>query len=841
MSPDTATQNKTTIQFDDRTPRWFMIASIGWGLVAMLVGIIAAFQLNFWQMNGKFLEWITFGWFRSEGVEYLTFGRLRPLHTNAAIFAFVGNMMFSGIYYSTQRLCNARTWSDLLSKIHFWGWQLVIVFAAISLPAGLTRGKEYAELIWPINLLVVTVWVIFGVNFFMTLKVRRERSLYVALWFYIATIITVAMLYIINHLQIPTSWLHAYPIFGGVQGALVQWWYGHNAVAFFLTTPILGIMYYFLPKAAGRPIYSYRLSIVHFWSLVFIYIWAGPHHLLHTSLPTWLQYLGVFFSLMLWAPSWGGMINGLLTLRGAWDKVRTDPVIKFFVVGITFYGMATFEGPLLSIRSVSALAHYTDWIVGHVHSGTLGWNGFMAAGMFYWLAPRLWGTKLWSVKLANTHFWIGLVGILLYVASLWFAGVIQGLMLNETDASGTRLVNEFVQTVDKIHLLMLTRAIGGVFYLTGFILLAVNIWKTAQSGAPVDETREVFEDPALAKDGMTWSAAFRNDPVAYTFWCLFFGVLWFFLPPGASHMALFAMLGFAALAVYRGRRDSAGWSRWYDELSENYLPFTVLVVIAVAIGGIVQIVPTVTVNRAMNVEDRLQKLYTPLELAGRDLYVSEGCYNCHSQMIRTLVPDVLRYGDYSRLGESIYDHPFQWGSKRTGPDLAREGGLRGDSWHYLHMLNPRDMNPQSRMPNYPWLFEKKTDFKSLPGRIAVQQRIGVPYPIMSPEEIEQNAREQALVIAARLVDDKVKIPVARGVKEPATATEARDHLAGKQIVALIAYLQKLGAYDVVEPPTEPAPVKPRAIKPGIPDGFRLAPPAESTDATPPEGTTTAQN
>ncbi|MEX2578984.1 MAG: cytochrome-c oxidase, cbb3-type subunit I [Verrucomicrobiales bacterium] len=836
MTSDTTAKNKVTIEFDDQTPRWFMIASIGWGLVAMLVGVIIAFQLNFWEANGHVFEMATrflnetlrlrfVPVFDTEGIEFLTFGRLRPLHTNAAIFAFVGNMMFSGIYYSTQRLCNTRTFSDVLSKIHFWGWQLIIVGAAVTLPAGLTRGKEYAELIWPINLAVVVIWVIFAVNFFLTLKIRREKSLYVALWFYIATIITVAMLYIVNHLQIPTSLVHSYPIFGGVQDALVQWWYGHNAVAFFLTTPILGIMYYYLPKAANRPVYSYRLSIVHFWSLVFIYIWAGPHHLLNTALPKWLQLLGVFFSLMLWAPSWGGMINGLLTLRGAWHKLITDPVIKFFVVAITFYGMATFEGPLLSIRSVNSLAHYTDWIVGHVHSGTLGWNGFMAAGMFYWLAPRLWGTKLWSENLANFHFWIGLVGILLYVASLWFAGVIQGLMLNETDPSGTRLVNEFLQTVDKIELLMLTRAIGGTLYLSGFVLLAVNIWKTARSGKAVNETREVFEDPALERDRMTWKAAFRNDPVAYTSWALFFGILWFFLPPGANHMALLSAIGFSAIAVVKFRKNTKAWSDWYDELSENYLPFTVLVLVAVLIGGVVQLIPVITVNRAANVEDRLQSLYTPLELAGRDIYVSEGCYNCHSQMIRMLVPDVLRYGDYSRLGETIYDHPFQWGSKRTGPDLAREGGLRGDSWHYLHMMDPRSIYGQSRMPNYPWLFHKETDFKALPSKIAVQQRIGVPYPIMTPEEIEQGAREQALGIAAGLVDEKVTILADKDGREPRTAAEARDHLASKEIVALIAYLQKLGTYqDVEKEAGEPEDFDPGLIKPGLPDDRRLTAP-----------------
>ena len=833
MTSDSPNTKKVTIEFDDQITRWFMVASIGWGVVAMLVGVIIAFQLNFWQMNGKFFEVITFGYFQTDGIQYLTFGRLRPLHTNAAIFAFVGNMMFAGVYYSTQRLCLTRMFSDKLSKIHFWGWQAIIVFAAITLPAGLTRGKEYAELIWPINLMVVVIWVVFALNFLLTLKIRREKSLYVALWFYIATIITVAMLYIVNHLQIPTSLTHGYPIFAGVQDALVQWWYGHNAVAFFLTTPILGIMYYFLPKAAGRPVYSYRLSIVHFWSLVFIYIWAGPHHLLNTALPQWLQMLGVFFSLMLWAPSWGGMLNGLLTLRGAWDKLRTDPVIKFFVVGITFYGMSTFEGPLLSIRSVSALAHYTDWIIGHVHSGTLGWNGFMAAGMFYWLAPRLWGRKLWSTNLANMHFWIGLVGILLYVSSLWFAGIIQGLMLNETDATGTRVVNEFVQTVDKISLLMLTRAIGGTLYLVGFSLLVVNIWKTAKSGAPVNETREVVEDPAMKKDAMTWKAAFRNEPIALTFWGLFFGILWFFLPPGASHMALLVTLGFVAYAVYQFKKNTQTWSDWYDNLSENYLPFSVLVLIAVILGGAIQIIPTVTVNRAMNVEDRLQSVYTPLELAGRDIYISEGCYNCHSQMIRTLVPDVLRYGDYSRLGESIYDHPFQWGSKRTGPDLAREGGKRSDSWHYLHMRNPR-MNPGSRMPAYPWLFHKETKFKDLPAKIAVQQRLGVPFPIMTPEEIEQHAREQALEIATGLVAEQVRIKVTEGEKEPTNETEARDHLAGKEIIAIIAYLQKLGSFEEVVPDDAPEKFEPRIFKPGIPDNQRVRAPSAPAVTSLPE-------
>ncbi|MEM9017137.1 MAG: cytochrome-c oxidase, cbb3-type subunit II, partial [Verrucomicrobiota bacterium] len=414
-----------------------------------------------------------------------------------------------------------------------------------------------------------------------------------------------------------------------------------------------------------------------------------------------------------------------------------------------------------------------------------------------------------------------LVGILLYVASMWFSGIIQGLMLNETDATGTRLVNEFVQTVDKVAGLMLIRAIGGTLYLIGFVLLVVNIWKTARSGAPADESVEVFDDPDLEKDRMTWKAAFRNEPIALTFWGLFFGILWFFLPPGASHMSLVVTLIFAAYAVHRFKQDTRSWSDWYERFCENYLPFSVLVLISAAIGGIIQIVPTITVNRAINVEDRLQKVYTPLELAGRDIYVSEGCYNCHSQMVRTLVPDVLRYGDYSRLGESIYDHPYQWGSKRTGPDLAREGGKRDNTWHYLHMLDPRSLSPQSRMPSYPWLFVKETKFRDLPGKIAVQQRLGVPFPIMTPEEIEQHAREQALEIARTLVEKQVQIVPDKKSKEPTNDAEARDHLAGKEIVALIAYLQKLGQFDEVAPDESPEIIEPKLFKPSIPDNYRL--------------------
>ncbi|MCB1064431.1 MAG: cytochrome-c oxidase, cbb3-type subunit II, partial [Verrucomicrobiae bacterium] len=480
------------------------------------------------------------------------------------------------------------------------------------------------------------------------------------------------------------------------------------------------------------------------------------------------------------------------------------------------YGMSTFEGPLLSIRAVSALAHNTDWIIGHVHSGALGWNGFMAAGMFYWLAPRLWRTKLWSVSLANIHFWIGTIGILLYVAAMWFSGIMQQLMLNTPDVSGTALKYEFITTVDKIAPFMLFRALGGTLYLTGMILMAFNIYKTAKSGSFANETREVAIVGRDKKDNMTWGKVFRNDPIAYTAWGLAFGILWFFLPPFADLMALLICGALVVFAVRAFKRSTNTWSQWYDQLSENYLPFTVLVLVAVAIGGAIQIIPTATLNSANSVEDRIQVLYTPLELAGRDIYVSEGCYNCHSQMVRTLVPDVMRYGDYSRLGESIYDHPFQWGSKRTGPDLAREGGRRSDQWHYQHMLDPR-MNSGSRMPSYSVLYRAKTDIMSLPKKISVQRTVGVPYPPMSDDEIIDAAKKQAQEIAQGLVDTGEVVLRDDGT-EAETKLEAKQLLEQRKIVAIIAYLQKLGKYDDVAPkPVDPT-INP--IMPSLPDDFR---------------------
>ena len=422
-------------QYDNKIVKWFAYATIFWGIVGMLAGLLAALQLVFPILNME--------------LPYTTFGRVRPVHTNAVIFAFVGNGIFMGVYYSLQRLLKARMFSDFLSKLHFWGWQIIIVLAAITLLLGYTSGKEYAELEWPLDILIAFIWVVFGWNMFGTILRRRERHLYVAIWFYIATFATVAMLHIVNSIEIPVTFWKSYSWYAGVQDALVQWWYGHNAVAFFLTTPYLGLMYYFVPKAANRPVYSYRLSIIHFWALIFLYIWAGPHHLLYTAVPDWAQSLGVVFSIMLIAPSWGGMINGLLTLRGAWDKVREDVVLKFLVVAVTAYGMATFEGPMLSLKSVNAISHFTDWTIAHVHVGALGWNGFLTFGIIYWLIPKMFRTELYSKKLANLHFWIGTLGIVLYAVPLYWAGIMQSLMWKEFTPEG-QLKWQFMDTVTKM-------------------------------------------------------------------------------------------------------------------------------------------------------------------------------------------------------------------------------------------------------------------------------------------------------------------------------------------------------------------------------------------------------
>jgi cytochrome c oxidase cbb3-type subunit I/II len=753
------TLQKQRIIYNDGITRQFVFASVFWALVSMLVGVVVALQLAHHQANIA---------------PYATFGRLRPLHTNAAIFAFVGNSIFAGIYYSTQRLVKARLASDLLGKIHFWGWQAIIVAAAITLPLGFTQAKEYAELEWPIDIAITIVWVVFAVNFFWTLARRTEKHLYVAVWFYIATIVTVAVLHIINSLAIPVFALKSYSVFGGVQDALVQWWYGHNAVAFFLTTPVLGIMYYFLPKAAGRPVYSYRLSIIHFWALIFVYIWAGPHHLLYTALPDWAQSLGMIFSVMLWAPSWGGMLNGLLTLRGAWDKLRSDPVLKFFAAGVTFYGMATFEGPLLSFKSVSSLAHYTDWIVGHVHAGTLGWNGFMAAGMFYWLVPRLYGTKLHSKALAEVHFYLGTVGILLYVISMWVSGVTQGMMWRATAPGGGLLYPSFVETLIAIKPMYWVRLAGGVMYLAGICLMAYNLVQTARGGNAVDGEADVVVETRTARE-LPWGRVVFSAPVIMIaiVGALVGGVA--VVNEMASVFLMTMGVGIAVIAtVALQLSKEAGTPSWHRLLEGRALIFTVFTVFAVLVGGVAEIVPIV-VTGAAEAKASVTHPYRALELEGRDVYLREGCYTCHSQMIRPLRFETMRYGEPSRADDSVWDHPFQWGSKRIGPDLARVGGKYPNVWHARHLVDARATSPGSNMPPYPGFVTGRVDLDRTTAKLHAMKTIGVPYSDAQIAGASSDARAQGEVIAKDLHEAGL------------------DVAADSELVAVTAYLQRLGA------------------------------------------------
>jgi cytochrome c oxidase cbb3-type subunit I/II len=775
MHAATVTETRKVV-YDDATVRGFVWWSVIWGAVGLLVGLVIALQLSF-----PFLSFDT---------SWLTFGRLRPLHTNAVIFALVGNMMFAGIYYSTQRLLKVRMASDLLSKVHLWGWQLIIVGAAVTLPLGITQSKEYAELEWFLDLAVVVVWVAFAVNFFWSLAIRNEKNLYVSIWFYISTILTIAVLYIVNNLSLPVTGTKSYGVFAGAQDALTQWWYGHNAVAFFLTTPILGIMYYFLPKAAERPVFSYRLSIVHFWALVFIYIWAGPHHLLNTALPDWAQSLGMLFSLMLWAPSWGGMLNGLLTLRGAWGKVWGDPVLKFFVAGVTFYGMATFEGPLLSIKAVSGLAHYTDWIIGHVHSGALGWNGFMAAGLFYWLVPKLFGTQLHSTKLADYHFWLGTVGILLYVAAMWVSGISQGLMWREETGDGGLVHTDWSAVINSQQLMYVARSLGGGLYIVGWLMMAWNLVATAMKGKAVTVEAEVvvtnLPEPALPGEPRTLGILFSKPVIVSAIGML--AATLFAMPDIAlavlGLVLLVGVVAFSAGMLFHSTHQ--GKHTWHERIESRPLAFSALTLVAVLVGGVYELIPGLVMEKevplAANGEMCVQP-YTALEIAGRDVYVREGCYVCHSQMIRPFRSEQIRYGAPSRIEESMWDHPFQWGSKRTGPDLARVGTKYNESWHWDHMKDPRygqeyslDRN-LSIMPAYPWLFDAAVEKAVVADKLAVLKKLGTPYT----DEQVKNAVADYDAQAARVVQNLVTQGKA----------DAQAH-ADSEIVALIAYLMRLG-------------------------------------------------
>jgi cytochrome c oxidase cbb3-type subunit I/II len=700
-----------TFYYDNKIVRMFGGVTILWGLVGVLVGLLIALQLVFPALSFNF--------------SMTTFGRLRPIHTNAIIFAFVGNAIFTSVYYSMQRLLKTRMYSDLLGRIHFWGWQLVIVLAALSLAMGYTTSKEYAELEWPIDILITLVWVVFGWNMLGTIAIRRVRHIYVAIWFYVSTFVTIAVLHVVNSLELPFSWFKSYSVYAGVQDGLVQWWYGHNAVAFFLTTPMLGMMYYFLPKAANRPVYSYKLSIIHFWALIFLYIWAGPHHLLYQALPGWAQSMGVVFSVMLLMPSWGGMVNGLLTLRGAWDRVRDTAVLKFFVVGVTAYGMSTFEGPMLSLKSVNAISHFTDWTIAHVHIGGMGWNGFLTFGMIYWLWPRIFNTKLKSEKLANVHFWVGTLGMILYAVPLYWAAITQALMWKEFTPEGFLAYPNFMETVTQILPMYYIRVIGGAMYLIGFLLFIYNVRATARSGKLIAE--EEASAPALER--------------------------------------------------ISGKRQ-AGESA-HNWVERRWVPFAFLAFVAIAIGSILEIIPGLMIHANAPTISSV-KPYTPLELQGRDIYIREGCYTCHSQQVRPFRSEVERYGEYSKTGEFVYDHPYLWGSRRAGPDLARTGVKGGkmyksNAWHYNHFLRPQDVNPESIMPAYPWIISNKLDIDITPAKIRAMQTLGVPYPEGYDQQANADLKAQAEEITKDLNNNNINVT------------------ADREIIALIAYMQRLGA------------------------------------------------
>lgn len=732
MKPEPTLSSMQTEQFyyDNKIVSKFIIATMLWGIVGMSIGLLLAFMFLFPNMT--------------DGISWLSFGRLRPLHTNAVIFAFVGNAIYAGVYYSTQRLLKARMWSDFLSKLNFWGWQAIIVAAAITLPLGYTSSKEYAELEWPIDIAIAIIWVAFGINLIMTMVKRRQRHLYVAIWFYLATFVTVAVLHIVNSMEIPVSAFKSYSAYSGVQDALVQWWYGHNAVAFFLTTPFLGLMYYFVPKAANRPVYSYRLSIVHFWSLIFIYIWAGPHHLLYSTLPEWAQNLGVAFSIMLLAPSWGGMINGLLTLRGAWDKVRVDPVLKFMVVAITGYGMATFEGPMLSLKNVNAIAHFSDWIIAHVHVGALAWNGFLTFGMIYWLVPRLFKTDLYSIKLANAHFWVGTLGVIMYALPMYVAGFMQASMWNEFNPDGTLKYGNFLETVVQIMPMYWMRAIGGTMYIIGAFIALYNIIQTARKGSKV--TDELAESAPLAP-------------------------------------------------VTKNQTPGEGYHTW---LERRPIKLTIYATIAILIGGAVQIVPSLMVDDYVPVISSV-KPYSPLELEGRDLYIREGCVGCHSQMIRPFRSEVERYGEYSKSGEFVYDYPFLWGSKRTGPDLHRIGGKYSDNWHLNHMYDPQSTSSGSIMPAYKWLVTSELDKAYTERKMKALATLGVPYTEQEIANAQKSMLEQGIAIEKNLYSDPDFVKTYEADKASAAKNgESFIEMRNREIVAMIAYLQRMGTDIKVE-------------------------------------------
>ena len=741
-------ESSDSFVYDDRIVRMFIAATLFWGIVATTVGVLVGLVLIAPKMF--------------DGNEAFGFGRLRPVHTNLALFAFVGNAFFAAIYFSVQRLCKSRMASDLLSQLHFWSWQAVVAAGSITLPMGMTQGKEFAEWEWPIDLAFALSWIgFFAVNFFMTLSRRREKYLYVSLWFYSASVVVVGVIHVLNSLVMPLELGKSYSLLAGVQDAMLQWFYGHNLLAFFMIMPMLGLMYYFLPKITGRRVYSYKLAIIHFWSLALLYVWMGPHHLNYSAAPGWVTTTAMIAGLLLWAPSWLGFINGWKTLTGpATSESTPDPVAKkFMLVALLCYGWIVLESTALSLKGIDAFAQYTDWDIATIHVAGLGWCGMLAFAGIYWMIPRLYQTQWASQSAVTLHYWLSLSGLLLFVIPLYYAGVTESRMWNGLDSVGNLEHLDFIDSVAAAKSMWHTRMLGGLLYTLGLVVAGINLSLTWLK-RPKSVHQRVHMAPKYEVDGPT--------------------------PDTESPLAHAPMLEAAKKLDVLSRLN---WHRRWESITGRFAGAGLL---ALGAAAIFQLLPVVLVRGSVPSISTV-KPYTPLELLGRDIYVAEGCFNCHSQTVRPLVAETQRYGDFSLEDEFFYDRPFQWGSRRIGPDLAREGGKLTSSWHWYHLDNPRDKDrgePESVMPSFTHLLDEPIDFESIPPRVELAHRMGAPYEIELTESIAM-AKRQAEEVAADIVGGGG--PVRRG----------KLMVFDSQAVALIAYLQRLGT-DRFATPDAPA-------------------------------------
>ena len=716
------------VRYDDSIVRSFVMATIVWGVLATLSGLFVGYLLVVPTLTG--------------GSRWLSFGRLQPVYANLAMFAFVGNGFFAAVYYSTQRLCKTRMWSGFLSWMHFLAWQAIVLAGALTVPLGMTQGRAYAEWEWPIDVAVAVVWILFfGANFLMTLVRRRERHLYVSLWFYLATIVAFALVHVVSNLVLPSGGFGSRGVFAGVQDAYLQAWYSHHVMAFFSMMSFLGVMYYFLPKASSRGIYSYKLCIVHFWAMVILGAWVAPRLLHYTAMPEWISTLGMLFSLMLLAPSWAGVVNGWKTLGGRPAR-DADPSLKFFWVAMIFLAITTIEGAVLSIKSTSAMVQYTDWTLGHLHLTLMGWNGFMVFGMVYWLMPRLFQTQLKSDKLANAHFWLAAVGMGLFLVPTYCAGWIQMSGWHSLDSTGNLANPEFVEVLKQVQPFWWLRLIGGVFYLLGLLALGMNAWLTWQSKPVKYEKLEASVVPVQRDE--------RDQPEP------------------ESDYGLDVPISAAARKM-----NVAGKLVWHERWERSPSKFVYGVLMAMLVALVLQAGPLFLFASNIPKAPGTQP-YSPLELAGREIYVTEGCVQCHSQTVRPLVPETKRYGDYSLPGEFAYDRPVQWGSRRNGPDLARQGGQRDSNWLLQHLDHPEKTTEGTMMPAYPHLIQDNLDFGAIPELVKSSASLS-GYTEQQIEDCEALARRQGEELAAEIV--------AQG--GPAAMHE-------RQAIALIAYLQKLG-------------------------------------------------